>query len=369
MRNTISLILSTLLHGIISGCVGSKPISHHQTNTENNNTVVFKGTPAPDSTQGNGEATNSLIFQGKNNLLEVILNKQRVNSKGKGGVLIIKGNGNIIKLDSLDLAKARITRNAEGDTLVLTGNNKKMLIKNGVIQVPPPPKPKAVASVKTRPNGDTVVIAKNKKSYRVKNGKVVIPNTRKSKEDKNIEKQFKDIRLVKQANGQTLVVDKNATGNHKYSIKNGKIVRQPAQRSIEVPLNPHNFSAQGYLPDFEQQIQQNQSVYFDYFQEVKPIKYALNYFIKKIKTTNQPQYYYQLGEMYNYGIGTQILPSKAAELYKFAAAKNHLLSIRRLGDLYKFGKFSLKPNGQLARYYYARGKQLGDMYCIQMLKQ
>lgn len=384
MRNLITSGIASVLYCVVLGCTSSKPM--HQAGldqSQSNNTVVFKGNPPASNQPHDGEATNTLIFQGKNNLLEVILNQQpsKNTSKGKGGVLIIKGNGNIIKLDSLDRVNTRMVRNAEGDTLILTGNNKKLVIKNGIIRVPKP-KPKLVATLKTKPNGDTVLVAANKKTYQVKNGKVMIPKTRKNKRSKSklktskslkdqaVENQLKNLRIVKRPNGQALVTHKDDLGKtDTYRLRNGKIVQQPSPQAFEVPMTRSTFEVQGYVPDFEEQIKKNQSVYFDYFQEIKSIKEALNYFVQKIKTTNEPQYYYQLGEMYNYGIGTKILPNKAIELYKFAAAKNHLLSIRRLGDLYNFGKFSLKPNAQLARYYYARGKQLGDMYCIHMLKQ
>ncbi|HAS40637.1 MAG TPA: hypothetical protein DCS93_09165 [Microscillaceae bacterium] len=283
-----------------SSCTSSKPYptyAQRTTTANDNNVVVVKG-KRPPWMQRKGSA--QVIFQGKNNLLQVMLNKQAMPSGGNQ-VIVIKGNGNTIKIDSADVANARFMRSANGDTLVIMGNQQRYVVKNGQIVVPPNPKG---------------------------------------------------------AQSNTL-----------------KIRTTPFQKSR-------------YLPDFKTQMEGGHKAHFHYFNGLREIKFALNYFVGKIEQEGDPESYFELAEMYRSGTGTYICLKKAAELYEYAAVKQHKLAIRRLGDFYHHGvalKRTIFPGGKkskeeiycnsiqknkaLAKFYYAQGSQLGDLYCTAMLNE
>ncbi|OJJ22208.1 hypothetical protein BKI52_09215 [marine bacterium AO1-C] len=134
-KHGVLLCVATL--GILwcSSCTSSKSYPTYTprtTTTNNNNVVVVKGKRSP-WIQRKGSA--QVIFQGKNNLLQVMLNKQSITNEGNQ-VIVIKGNGNTIKIDSADVANARFMRSANGDTLVIMGNQQRFVVKNGQIMVP-----------------------------------------------------------------------------------------------------------------------------------------------------------------------------------------------------------------------------------------
>lgn len=283
----------------LGSCTSSKSYYYPQraTRLHNNNTVVVKGPPTPHLTKH----STQLIFQGKNNLLEVMLNQQATSGKG-ASVVIIKGNGNIIKIDSVDVAQARLVRKADGDTLVIMGNQQRFLVKNGEIVVPP------------------------------------------GQDDSRVD-------------------------------------------TLQLKTTP--FSKNRYLPDFMAKINSNHKGYFAYFNAHKTIRFALEYFIRRIEKEGDAESYFEMAEMYREGNGTNICLAKAIELYEHAAVKKHVLALRRLGDFYFYGirkKQAIFANShhkpakrtacnnvskskKLAKFYYTQGQQLGDPYCNSMLNQ
>ena len=283
-----------------SGCTSSKSYSTYSQSTttaNNNNVVVVKG-KRPPWMQRRGSA--QVIFQGKNNLLQVMLNKQAMPSEGNQ-VIVIRGNGNTIKIDSADVANARFMRNSSGDTLVIMGNQQRYVVKNGRIVVPP------------RPKGSKT-------------------------------------------------------------------------NTLNIKTTP--FQKSRYLPDFKTEMEDGNKGHFSYFNGYKEIKFAVNYFMRKIDEKKDPESYYELAEMYRLGIGTDYCLKKAVELYEHAAIQKHKLALRRLGDMYRHG---VKPksaiflegkkskeeidcgtilkNHQLAKFYYTQGSQLGDIYCTVILNE
>ena len=78
--------------------------------------------------------------------------------------------------------------------------------------------------------------------------------------------------------------------------------------------------------------------------------------------------YYELAEVYNYGLeNTPVSSEKAIALYEYGAQRGDILSIRRLGDLWFNGSFDKKANKAKGYFYYRIGTQLGDRYCQEML--
>lgn len=80
--------------------------------------------------------------------------------------------------------------------------------------------------------------------------------------------------------------------------------------------------------------------------------------------------YYELAEMYNYGLdNTPVSSEKAIELYEYGAVRGDILSIRRLADLWFNGSFDQEANKAKGHFYYRLGAQLRDPYCLEMLKK
>ncbi|NMM47620.1 tetratricopeptide repeat protein [Marinigracilibium pacificum] len=80
--------------------------------------------------------------------------------------------------------------------------------------------------------------------------------------------------------------------------------------------------------------------------------------------------YFQLAEIYNYGLYN--IPSntkKAIELYEYGALNNNIESIRRLADIWYNGGFDKKKNITKGLYFYKLGADLNDSYCIDVLKK
>jgi hypothetical protein len=80
--------------------------------------------------------------------------------------------------------------------------------------------------------------------------------------------------------------------------------------------------------------------------------------------------YYELAEVYNYGLDN--IPyntDKAIALYEYGAVNNNIDSIRRLADIWYNGAFDKKANKTKGLYYYKLGADLNDSYCIDTLKK
>lgn len=161
----------------------------------------------------------------------------------------------------------------------------------------------------------------------------------------------------------TLVIVGN---NQKYVIDvNNSIV--PGKKNVKVDTIDFKSASFEPLPEVREVIPHDSRIRLDYFDSLVSAQYAYTYFADKINT-GEPEYYYQLAEMYLYGLGVEESPAKAIELYEFAAAKDHILSLRKLGDIYR-GKFSMKPNKDKSLYYYRRGQRLGDLYCDERIHE
>ncbi len=103
-----------------------------------------------------------------------------------------------------------------------------------------------------------------------------------------------------------------------------------------------------------------------YFEQPVTIEYAYNYFLEKL-STGDPEYFYQMGEFFLYGIGVEQSLIKAVELYEFAAMKNHIPALTKLGLIYS-GNFESKPNLAKARFYLKLCASLGEDFCKEQLK-
>lgn len=110
------------------------------------------------------------------------------------------------------------------------------------------------------------------------------------------------------------------------------------------------------------------NVFLDYFQETVSLEYALKYFTRKIKE-GQKEYYYEIAQLYFYGIGLPMSVAKAMELYEQSAVIGHIDSIKQAGDIYWNGASDVKIDKKKAIYFYTLGSQLSDYHCQEMLKK
>lgn len=95
----------------------------------------------------------------------------------------------------------------------------------------------------------------------------------------------------------------------------------------------------------------------------------VSYYVDEIKKGNQDAYY-ELAEIYNYGLNGVIQNFKQAiQLYEHGAIKNNIAAITRLGDLWYNGHWEMKKNKTIGLYYYKRGAELGSDYCQKMVKK
>lgn len=230
---------------------GDQPQSHIQ---ESNNVIISSS----DRSSSSGGATK-VIFEGENNLIELV-NQNSHFFNEPHDVIVIQGNGNLIKLYSIDLVSYR----QEGIQYMIVGDDKKYVyFFNGEPEL----------------NSEAPTV-----SYA---------------ELKEAELDFNELAAE---------IDKNSEAYEKIRL---------------------------YESDIKQ---------------------------------GNVEGYFHLAQIYDLGrYGVPNSPAKAIELYEFAAAKSHLPSIRKLGDIWYNGGFDYKVNMTKGIYYYKLGASLGDEYCNKVL--
>ena len=169
-----------------------------------------------------------------------------------------------------------------------------------------------------------------------------------------------DLRSV---NTDTLVIVGN---NQKYvmDVRNSIATKNDITKTDVIHLKESTFDASPYSQD---SIQNDRPVKFSYFDSLVSVKYAFNYFVNGLKT-EEPKYYYELAEMYLYGLGVDESTAKAIELHEYAAAKDYIPSLIKLGDIFT-GRFSVKPDKNKSLYFYKRCQSLGESYCDEQVKK
>lgn len=80
-----------------------------------------------------------------------------------------------------------------------------------------------------------------------------------------------------------------------------------------------------------------------------------------------PPALYEMAESYLFGAGKDQSTEKAIELYEYAAVKDHIPSLVKLGYIYT-GQFDVERDKMKSLYYYKRGSALGDNYCDLQIK-
>jgi hypothetical protein len=83
--------------------------------------------------------------------------------------------------------------------------------------------------------------------------------------------------------------------------------------------------------------------------------------------STDPASLYENAESYLFGVGKDQSTKKAIELYEFAATKNHVPSLQKLGYIFT-GKFGAERNRAKSLYYYKKGSALDDDYCTLQIK-
>lgn len=160
----------------------------------------------------------------------------------------------------------------------------------------------------------------------------------------------------------TLIIVGN---NEKYVVDMNNSIETNSTKinTYIVNLKEKDFDSSPYFNEF---IQNDTPIWFSYFNKRVTARYAYSYFYEKLDT-DEPLYFYELAEMYLYGIGVEESSLKAIELYEHAAARNHIPSLTKLGIIYS-GKFGVKRNKDKLIYYYKKCASLGDNYCSDQLK-
>ena len=154
--------------------------------------------------------------------------------------------------------------------------------------------------------------------------------------------------------------------NEKYviDINNSISTNDRKVRTDIIYLKEKPFDPSSYANDFTQN---DIPIRLDYFDSLVTAKYAYSYFSEKL-LTGDPLYFYELAEMYLYGLGVNESSLKAIELYEYAGVRNHVPSLTKLGDIFT-GKFGVKRNKEKALYYYKRCGELGEQYCNDQIKE
>lgn len=238
----------------------SGPATETSTDDQNNAVSVTDGNPAEGESSNSPEVGDEVIFEGSNNLFELVQTQAAYFDQVKD-VIVVKGDGNHIKLYNASMVDMNTDR---PDTLVLVGNR---------------------------------------------------------------------VKYVACLNGTP------------------KLKRQP--KSVEtVQMAARPFATEAYLQDLD---------------ENENYTYMIKALLDRINA-GEADAYYELGEMYKYGLeGTPVSIDKAVDLYEYGAVRGDKMSIRRLGDLWFNGTFEKAADKAKGRYYYTLGAQLGDQYCIDVL--
>ena len=161
----------------------------------------------------------------------------------------------------------------------------------------------------------------------------------------------------------TLVIVGN---NQKYVMdaRNSIVTKKDIIKTDVIHLKESTFDVSSYS---QESIQNDRPVKFSYFDSLVSVKYAYNYFVNGLKT-EEPKYYYELAEMYLFGLGVDESTAKAIELHEYAAAKDYIPSLIKLGDIFT-GRFSVKPDKNKSLYFYKRCQSLGESYCDEQIKK
>jgi hypothetical protein len=278
------MILAGVLVTIVYACRGTSSGSISAPSTTNYSTVSGKDSTSQLADQNNliltssentdhaARASTKIVMEGENNILEII-EKNALILGSSDDVIIIKGNGNIIRLISADLVDERLYSQ---DTLVFLGDNKKYVL-------------------------DT-------------RNKFLLPS-------------------------------------RTYTVKNVELT----EGSSLPPFDPTRFILDG-----------EERITLGYFDTLVTAKFAVEYLTAKLPT-GEPAAYFELGEMFLYGIGVEASSAKAVELLEFSAAKNHIPSLSRLGDIYSDGSFGYRKDRNKAIYYFKKCSTLGDTSCAEKL--
>jgi len=160
----------------------------------------------------------------------------------------------------------------------------------------------------------------------------------------------------------TLIIVGN---NEKYVIDVNNSM-EPSRKEVRtsiVNLKEEKFNSSLYA---DEPVEDDAPIRLGYFDKPVTAKYAYSYFFEKL-STGEPIYFYELAELYLYGVGIEQSTSKAIELYEYAAAKNHIPSLAKLGAIFT-GAFEIKQNRDKAIYYYKRCASLGDEHCKDQVK-
>jgi Sel1 repeat len=135
-------------------------------------------------------------------------------------------------------------------------------------------------------------------------------------------------------------------------VKDEIALKKPINKPDTVEMKYKVFEAKKYEKDFDDN-ESKWNVTKELFVKIK---------------NNDAHAYYELADVYNYGIeGVPVSTDKAVDLYEYGAVRNDIQSIRRLGDIWFNGTFDKSPDKIKGRYYYKLGAQLGDSYCLEML--
>lgn len=132
------------------------------------------------------------------------------------------------------------------------------------------------------------------------------------------------------------------------------ILKKPARSVDTIHMESTPFRPAAYLPELP---------------EESSSSLIIQGLLERIQK-GEAEAYYELAEMYNYGLeNTPLSSEKAVALNEYGAVRGDILSIRRLAGLWFNGSFDQAANKAKGRFYYRLGAQLGDPYCQEMLEK
>ena len=168
------------------------------------------------------------------------------------------------------------------------------------------------------------------------------------------ERQYSQDTLVFLGDNKKYVLDtrnKFLLPSRTYKVKNVELT----EGSSQPPFDPTRFILDG-----------EERITLTYFDTLVTVKFAVDYLTARL-ATGESAAYFELGEMFLYGIGVEASSSRAVELLEFAAARNHVPSLIRLGDIYNDGTFGYRKDKNKAVFYYKKCSGLGDTSCAEKL--
>ena len=145
--------------------------------------------------------------------------------------------------------------------------------------------------------------------------------------------------------------------NQKYvmDVSNSVVLKKQPSKTQTIRMETEPVSASSFTSDFDKS---------------KALQLMLENYREGL-AAGDPDTYFRLAKVYHFGLDEDIEPSitKAIDLYQYAAVKNHLESICKLGEIYANESLFIKTDKVKAIYYFTLGANLDDEYSKERLQE